>query len=88
MKRALYINMLLRAYSQEVFLQTQLFERRQSEDEFVDEVGNIFKEFIAVGYQISQAVVKARVRKTLKVHFWSAWQARHFEDNSNLFASV
>ena len=31
-----------------------------------------FKEFIAVGYQISQAVVKARVRKTLKVLFWSA----------------
>ena len=48
MKRALYINMLLRAYSQEVFLPTQIFERCRSEDEFVEEVGDILKKFIVV----------------------------------------
>ena len=46
MKRAIYINMLLRAYSQEVFLPTQIFKKYQSKDEFVEEVSTIFKEFI------------------------------------------
>lgn len=46
MKRGIYINMLLRAYSQEVFIPTQIFERCQSKGEFVEEVSAIFKEFI------------------------------------------
>ena len=46
MKRAIFINLLLRAYSQEAFLPTQIFGKGCSRDDFVEEVSTVFKDFI------------------------------------------
>ena len=46
MKRELFIQALLRVYSQEVFSPEKLFDEFQTEDEFVSRVNEIMKAYI------------------------------------------
>ena len=61
MKRGIYINMLLRAYSREVFIPTQIFEKCQSKGEFVEQVSAIFKEFITNNIACDDDAIKREV---------------------------
>ena len=62
MKRGIFINLLLRAYSQEVFLPTQIFGKGCSKDDFVDEVSDVFKDFIINNIAEDERAIRREVR--------------------------
>ena len=53
MKRSIFINLLLRAYSQEIFTPTEIYGTGCSKDDFVDEVSAVFKDLRIQYNQIS-----------------------------------
>ena len=62
MKRAIFINLLLRAYSQEAFLPTQIFRKGCSKDDFVEEVSAVFKDFIINNIAEDDRAIRREVR--------------------------